>query len=263
MFLFRAVCLVVFLSHNVSNGWTGNFPVSFGSPGDNVTVCSDSGVIFRSFLSVSWFRLRPAGGIELKAYFSSYSLQFGRFRGALLQNSSNVTLTIFNLTEEDSGYYFPIVLESLKFTPGTLSVLAVTGHQDKPNLRMFVSHNSDSRINVLCELRGSGPEWTDPEWDIGNMSADPAHIKMGKAIDDSGVFSRISILSVFPDGGSVTINCKSHRKMTTISKSITIWQNDDTVPCNHNLCGGGLQEELNTHLTDTPAEEGNTQTCPT
>ncbi|XP_018592270.1 uncharacterized protein LOC108925039 isoform X2 [Scleropages formosus] len=214
--------IIVVLNARVSKGLSIPFPVTFGSPGDNVTIYSNFRAIYRSFLSVSWYRVKPDGGMEHKMYFSSYSSQYGRYRGTLPQNSPNVSLTIYNVTAEDSGQYFPVVLNSMRFSPGTMAVLSITDRKEKPTLRVFVSQKSDNRTDILCELRGQGPDRTGPEWETEGISG--AEIKTGEAIDYSGVFTRISILSVSSNSGPLTVTCVNQKNTPTIRRSIIIRQ---------------------------------------
>lgn len=69
----------------------------------------------------------PGGRVELIAYFSSYSTELGRYSGSIPDGTTEVSLTIRNVTFEDSGQYFPAVHEGQKISTGLVTLLTVLG----------------------------------------------------------------------------------------------------------------------------------------
>ncbi|KAG7469421.1 hypothetical protein MATL_G00128680 [Megalops atlanticus] len=209
MISFLVPCMFILIKYQTADGLVDPAPVVFGEIGQNVTIYSRVEQFSTSVTHISWYLHRPCGKVEQKAYFSSYSLEFDRYIGQFPKGSGNVSLTISSAAITDSGRYFPVMRAGGNFTPGSPSGLVVTDSREDPAMRVFLS-----RTGVyFCELRGGGARWSDPEWETADGGKAPAMLETeaDSYIDDHGVLTRSSTLSISVKEGIGVVKCVSHR----------------------------------------------------
>ncbi|KAG5856385.1 hypothetical protein ANANG_G00007420, partial [Anguilla anguilla] len=153
--------LIIFIEYKTAEGLVNPDPIVFGDIGQNVTIHSRIKEISSFYTYISWYHLRPSGKVEHLAYFSSFTAKFGRYSGELPKGSDTAYLNFSNATIADSGRYFSVAGTALSLTPGSYSVLAITDPKSLPVMRVFL----DRTGAVICELKGGGPDWNDPQWE--------------------------------------------------------------------------------------------------
>ncbi|KAJ8354859.1 hypothetical protein SKAU_G00224260 [Synaphobranchus kaupii] len=203
MILLFIVFLVRFIKYQTAEVLVNPAPIVFGEIGQTVTIHSRVKEISNGYTYMSWYRVRPSGKVEVLAYFSSSVVKFNRYSGELPKNSENAYLNVSNAAISDSGHYFAVVRSVEKLTPGFPAVLAVTDPKGLPVMQVFRSRASGT---VLCELKGGGPHWSDPQWETEDgeerLKLQP---KAETSVDEHGEFIRSSILSL--EDGIREVNC--------------------------------------------------------
>ncbi|KAJ8289976.1 hypothetical protein GJAV_G00007350 [Gymnothorax javanicus] len=200
------ILLTTLIEFHSTEGLINPAPVVFGDVGTDVTIRSRLNEESNFFSYISWYLQRPSGKVERLAYFGSFTTKFGRYSGELPKGFGGAYLNISNATTGDSGRYFVVVGSALKLTPGSASVLVITDPKALPEMRVYLSRSGA----VQCELKGGGPAWNDPYWEIYD-TGDVPNLLQSKAetmVDEQGTFIRSSILSLNDTIRSLNCVCR-------------------------------------------------------
>ncbi|XP_035261107.1 uncharacterized protein LOC118220854 [Anguilla anguilla] len=190
--------LIIFIKHKTAEGFVNPAPIVLGDTGQNVTIHSRIKEISSYYTRISWYRLRPSGQVEHLAYFSSSTI--GGYSGLLPKGSDTAYLNFSSATIANSGRYFSVAGTALSLTPGSYSVLAITDPKSLPVMRVFLNRTGA----VVCELKGGGPTWSDPQWETDDAK-DGLTLQAETFIDAQDAFIRSSILSL--KDGIRALNC--------------------------------------------------------
>nr|XP_023685795.1 uncharacterized protein LOC111853301 [Paramormyrops kingsleyae] len=213
MVSFRVAGFIIFTTIFIIKVSADDIPMVFGISGSNVTLRSTYKEISGVFLRVSWYRIMPDGRVELIAYFSSYSTELGRYSGQIPDGTTEVSLTIRNVTFKDSGQYFPAVHEGQKISTGSVTLLTVLDPRRDPNLQLLVSHKPDGRVDILCEMRDVGLDWDGPHLEmVDDTDTSLMDSKTGEAVDNHNVFVRSAMISYALEKQTVRVACVSQTK---------------------------------------------------
>ncbi|XP_048881609.1 uncharacterized protein LOC125748927 [Brienomyrus brachyistius] len=227
---FSVAWLVIFTTSFFLNVSGDNIPVVFGIPRGNVLLQSNYKVVLSDFMHGSWYRMMPDGRVELMAYFSIYTTKYGRYRGQIHTGTTEVSLTISNVTFSDSGQYFSAVHDIEKIFLGSITVSTVTDPRRDPNLQLFVSHKTDDMADILCEMRDVGLDWDGPRLEVeNNTDTSLMDSKTGEAVDSHGVYVRSAMMSYSLGKQTVRVACVSqHKDRLTIRRHV-ILQRDEMI----------------------------------
>ncbi|XP_035261094.1 uncharacterized protein LOC118220818 isoform X9 [Anguilla anguilla] len=169
-------------------------PIVFKDIGQSVTIHSRVKEITLYDTSVSWYRLRPSGKMEQITNLYPYKLKDGRYSGELPVNSKDTHLNVSSATIGDSGRSFAAVLSENNLKLGSSKVVAVIDPKSLPAMCVFLGCTG----TILCELKGGGPHWSDPQWETDDAK-DGLTLSEAKAktfVDEHGAFIQSSILSL-------------------------------------------------------------------
>ncbi|XP_035278739.1 uncharacterized protein LOC118230071 [Anguilla anguilla] len=188
------IVFLIILKYQTAEGLDNPVSIVFKDIGQNVTIHSRVKEIAIYDTSVSWYRQRPSGKMEQITNLNSYKLKDGRYKGELRVNSKDAHLTVSSATIGDSGRSFAAVLSKKNFKLGSSTVVAVKDPKSLPVMHVFLSRTG----TILCELKGGGPHWSDPQWETDDAK-DRLTLSEAKAktfVDEHGAFIQSSILSL-------------------------------------------------------------------
>ncbi|XP_048881610.1 uncharacterized protein LOC125748928 [Brienomyrus brachyistius] len=231
MVSFPVAGFIIFTTILILKVSADDIPTVSGIFGSSVTLRSTYNKISDVFLRVSWYRMMPDGRVELVAYFSSYSTKLGRYSGQIPEGTTEVSLTISNVTVEDSGQYFPVVHEDSKISTGSVTLLTVTDPRRDPNLQLFVSHKPDGTADILCMMRDVGLDWDGPRLRmVDDTDTSLMDSKTGEAVNSHGVYVRSAMMSYSLGKQSVCVVCVSqHKDRLSISRREVTLQRDEMI----------------------------------
>ncbi|KAJ8354860.1 hypothetical protein SKAU_G00224270 [Synaphobranchus kaupii] len=211
------------LVYKTAEGLVNPIPIVFSETGQNITIHSHINGKSNYLNDIAWYRVRPSGKLEHLASFNdNFESKLSRYSGEFPKDS-DAYLNVSSATIGDSGLHFAAFLSDKNIKSGTSSVVAVIDPKGLPVMQVFRSRASGT---VLCELKGGGPHWSDPQWEIEDgeerLKLQP---KAETFVDEHGAFIRSSILSL--EGGIRGLNCVCQHSTGVIIRTRVMQDSED------------------------------------